>query len=78
MSKTKKKPPYAPRPGTAAAKVISLVSRPNGATIAEIQRATKWTPNMFHSFKWDKARRGVVIECVRPARNKAFRYALAQ
>lgn len=62
---------YVPRHGTMSSKVMSLLRRPQGATMAEIARATNWTPNMFHSFKWAKRKSGVRIACVK---NRQRRY----
>lgn len=38
------------RPGTALAKVINLLRRPEGATIVEIQAVTGWLPHTTRAF----------------------------
>ena len=40
----------AARAGTKKAHVIRLLERPNGATVAEIMRATDWQPHTVRSF----------------------------
>ena len=40
----------APRPGTQTAKILRLLKRPNGASLAELTKATGWQPHSVRGF----------------------------
>ena len=51
MSKTQKSTTQTARPAqTKKARVIALMSRPNGASIPELCRATRWLPKTLRAF----------------------------
>jgi hypothetical protein len=49
-------PASAPKAGSQLAKVTDLLSRPEGATIAELQAATGWLPHTTRAFVSTKFR----------------------
>jgi Protein of unknown function (DUF3489) len=46
----KKTAASAPRPGTQTAKILRLLKRPNGASLAELTKATGWQPHSVRGF----------------------------
>jgi predicted ArsR family transcriptional regulator len=60
--------PRKPREGTKQQRVIALLRRPEGATVAQIAEATAWQPHTIHGFFAGLRKRGIevaVLERVR-------------
>jgi hypothetical protein len=50
VSKAERKPVARGRPGTKTAKILRLLRRPEGASLGELTRATKWQPHSVRGF----------------------------
>jgi hypothetical protein len=61
-----KSPVAKARPGSKSAKVLELLARPNGASLAELMKATRWQAHSIHGFLSTVSRkRGVKIESLK-------------
>jgi hypothetical protein len=49
-SKAPNKPPAAARRGTKTAKILAMLRRPVGASLAELRKATGWQPHSVRGF----------------------------
>jgi hypothetical protein len=67
-----------PRPGSKQAKVIDLLQRPEGATVAEVMKATGWLPHtvrgMFSGAL--KKKHGLTLVSAKEQRGRVYRIAV--
>jgi hypothetical protein len=65
-AKPKKSPIAKARPGSKSAKVIELLARTNGVSLAELMKATQWQAHSIRGFLSTASRkRGVKIESLK-------------
>ena len=70
--------PRQPRPGSKRACVMALLSRAEGATVAEITAATEWLPHTVRALLSGLRKAGCTIERERqPERGTVYRVAAA-
>ena len=70
----------APRPDSKAAKVIDLLGRPEGSTVAQLSEATGWLPHSVRGFMAGALRKkhGVLLTSDPAEGGRVYRIALEQ
>ena len=69
--------PAGPRPGSKQAKVIDLLKRPQGATVAEVMKATGWLPHTVRGMFAGalKKKHGLALVSAKEQRGRVYRIA---
>jgi Protein of unknown function (DUF3489) len=68
----------APREGTKTARVIGLLQRDHGATLAELIAATDWLPHTTRAALTGLRRRGFIVMLDRSSKERGSTYSIAR